>query len=39
VVGFGNHDSLLENCETYKTLWGMDQQLSNPSIISANKTI
>ena len=38
VVGFGNHHSLLENCETYKMLWGMDQELSNPNIISSDKT-
>jgi ATP-binding cassette subfamily B protein len=36
VVGFGKHDSLLENCDTYKMLWNMDQQLSNPDIISSD---
>ena len=36
VVGFGKHDSLLENCDTYKMLWSMDQQLSNPDIISSD---
>ena len=38
VVGFGKHESLLENCNTYKVLWSMDQQLSRPDIISSNKT-
>jgi ATP-binding cassette subfamily B protein len=37
VVGFGNHESLLQNCDTYKMLWSMDQQLSNPDIISSGQ--
>ena len=39
VAGFGTHQTLLETCKTYKTLWDMDQKLSNPNIISPNKPV
>ena len=39
IAGFGKHQALLETCKTYKTLWDMDQKLSNPNIISPNKLV
>lgn len=37
IVGLGNHNELLESCQTYKTLWNMDERLSNTSAFSTEK--